>query len=257
MGQDFFTQLSAFLKTIFKTLGQSFRVVAFVRRPHRGINFLKQRVTTKKLTGLPLSVFLVLIIITMLFWVGILKEIIISPSVIRVDADISEALVGAREKNVVIFFRIVSYLGSVFVLPFVVLVSSVLLWIKKKYQFIAPYIFCSIFGTGMILFLKSITGRPRPSIAPVYQERLFSFPSLHSFGAVLIYGFLAYVFISLTKKWQQKINVAFWVFLLILLIGFSRIYLGVHFFSDVIAGYILGILWLAIGINATQIFQKQ
>jgi undecaprenyl-diphosphatase len=257
MGQDFFTQLSVFLKTIFKTLGQSFRRVDFVRRPHRGINFLKQRVTTKKLTGLPLSVFLVLIIITMLFWVGILKEIIISPSVIRVDADISEALVGAREKNVVIFFRTVSYLGSVFVLPFVVLVSSVLLWIKKKYQFIVPYIFCSVFGTGMILFLKSITGRPRPSIAPVYQERLFSFPSLHSFGAVLIYGFLAYVFISLTKKWQQKINVAFWVFLLILLIGFSRIYLGVHFFSDVIAGYILGILWLAIGINTTHIFKKQ
>jgi undecaprenyl-diphosphatase len=257
MGQDFFAQLAAFIKAVFTYLHHNFTQVGFVRHHPKGINFLRHRVTNQKITGFPLTLMFVLMLIIMLFWGGILKGVSDSPRINHTDVFVSKALFDARENNVVKLFWITTYFGSVWVLLPLSVFSTVLLWIKKEYQYIAPFIFCIFGGTGMVLILKLITGRPRPTLAPIYQERLFSFPSLHSFGALLIYGFIAYIVVSITHKWQQKINCIFLAVLVVSAVGFSRLYLGVHFLSDVIAGYILAGLWLLLGISLTKIFKRK
>ncbi|MFZ1586333.1 MAG: phosphatase PAP2 family protein, partial [Saprospiraceae bacterium] len=80
-----------------------------------------------------------------------------------------------------------------------------------------------------------------------YQEYSYSFPSGHSMAAVAFYGMIFYLIIRNNLSHRLFWFVAGIVF--ILLIGFSRIYLGVHFLTDVLAGYVLGLLWLLLGLS--------
>jgi len=89
-------------------------------------------------------------------------------------------------------------------------------------------------------------------------EKSFSFPSGHATIAVALFGFLSYIIIREYQSWRVKVNIFFTTLLLIILIGFSRIYLGVHYVSDVWEGYLLGALWLIIGISISQyLFSKK
>ncbi|MBI3458652.1 lamin tail domain-containing protein [Candidatus Azambacteria bacterium] len=121
--------------------------------------------------------------------------------------------------------------------------------VKKQYFDIAA-LFTTLFSGGLLTFLiKTITKRPRPEWPfPVYYEPSFSFPSFHATGAVLLYGFIIYlVWQNSSSRKIRRFSFVLSIFI-ILVIGFSRLYLGVHYFSDVVAGYILGILCLIGGI---------
>ena len=91
----------------------------------------------------------------------------------------------------------------------------------------------------------------------MYIEDTFSFPSGHATIAVGFYGFLVYILFRQIKNWKYKINALFFSITLILAIGLSRLYLGVHFLSDVWGGYLLGALWLLIGITISEWLQHR
>ena len=91
--------------------------------------------------------------------------------------------------------------------------------------------------------------RERP-LAPIpfYVENSFSFPSWHAVGGVAFYMSLAYIVYKLTHKKSLKMLVVVFAITTVMLLGFSRLYLGVHFPSDVIAGFLIGAIWVIIGI---------
>ncbi len=102
--------------------------------------------------------------------------------------------------------------------------------------------------------LKEIVARPRPSaLVTSIVETGFSFPSWHAVASVALYGFLAYVLARFYPNHRKAIFVAASV--IIVSIGMSRLYLGVHFPSDVLAGYALGGLWLTLGIRIVRKLQ--
>ena len=125
-------------------------------------------------------------------------------------------------------------------------------WIvKKKYSWVVSFLLTLLASEGSVSLIKHVIARPRPMLVAVYQENSFSFPSGHATIAVTFYGFLLFLFWKQLRKKTRMILLAtylLWVFL----IGLSRIYLGVHYVSDVFAGYILGSIWLLIGIYSTK-----
>jgi membrane-associated phospholipid phosphatase len=101
--------------------------------------------------------------------------------------------------------------------------------------------------------LKNFFERERPNINIIIEADGFSFPSGHSMGSMTYYGFLVYLVIRGKGKPLSKLGLAILLCLVIVLIGISRIYLGVHYPSDVLAGFVAGSIWLVICISLLEI----
>lgn len=110
---------------------------------------------------------------------------------------------------------------------------------------------CGSIATTEIL--KLLVQRTRPGAPfPLIAETSYSFPSAHATAAVALYGFLAYIILRRTSSRLASICIGTGTALIILFIGLSRLYLGVHYATDVIGGFIIGGLFLAAGIYITQ-----
>ena len=106
--------------------------------------------------------------------------------------------------------------------------------------------------SGLIVFVsKMLTQRPRPDFALIDIPKSFSFPSGHTLTSIVFYITLWYL-LSYKSNKKVKITTFILTIMLVLLIGVSRIYLGVHYFSDVIGGIILAIPILTIIFNVTK-----
>ena len=97
--------------------------------------------------------------------------------------------------------------------------------------------------------LKIIVQRPRPTEYRIINEAGYSFPSGHSMVSMAFYGFLIYLIYKNIKNKYLKISLIIILSLLIVMIGISRIYLGVHYTSDVCAGFLVSLSYLIIYIN--------
>ena len=125
----------------------------------------------------------------------------------------------------------------------VALVAAVYFFIKRK-RYQASLIFMSTAG-GLVLgaITKWLVNRPRP-LGGLIQETGLSFPSQHSLMALIFFSLVLFIFAEKIKnQWLRNLFIAGDIFLIIL-VGFSRIYLKVHWFSDALAGFALGLFWL-------------
>lgn len=101
-------------------------------------------------------------------------------------------------------------------------------------------------ATFLNIFLKNIIQRPRPDDFRLINETGYSFPSGHSMISMAYYGYLIYLIFKFVKNKKLKTFLITFLCILILTIGLSRIYLGVHYTSDVIAGFVLSVSYLII-----------
>jgi undecaprenyl-diphosphatase len=129
----------------------------------------------------------------------------------------------------------------------IVVAALSIMWNRRSY--VVPFL-VTIAGSQLFASLgKRLVHRPRPSIA-YYVEPSFSFPSGHAALSMALYGFVAYILLrNVKRKRRSRTFILFLMLAIIFLVGLSRIYLGVHFLSDVWSGYLLGALWLIIGIS--------
>ncbi len=135
------------------------------------------------------------------------------------------------------FYKIFTYLGSFYTLMIIALLMLIVL--KNKKLGIGLSVNLIIVGVLNVL-LKIIVRRPRPEDINIITESGFSFPSGHAMMSIALYGMLIYFVYKFIKNKGLKIFLMILLGALILLIGASRIYLGVHYFSDVLAGYLIG-----------------
>ncbi len=138
--------------------------------------------------------------------------------------------------------KIITALGGTTILS-VAAVLLVLYFFYKKRKAEALFAFVVVFG-GMVSSqaIKQILQIPRP-VHTLVRETTFSFPSGHATMSVVFFGVLYYLVRHHLKIHHERL-LALFAIIFPLLVGFSRIYLGAHWFSDVIGGLLLGIFWL-------------
>ncbi|MGP4075460.1 phosphatase PAP2 family protein [Halobacillus sp. K22] len=153
------------------------------------------------------------------------------------------------------FFGWVTEAGSVTIITVMsILLFVYLLFFSPFSRWVGIYFAVNMIGiSALTKGLKLIFERQRPDVLAEYDGTGFSFPSGHSTGAMVFYGFLIYLIgISrLRKGWKWLFNSL--LATLILGVGLSRVYLGVHYFTDIIAGFLFGLAWLMICIAALEV----
>ena len=149
----------------------------------------------------------------------------------------------------------VTFLGEPTVLAWLSLTFGLVLLVQKQWS---SFIITVITATGAIvlnLWLKNMFSRARPELwERIIDVSFYSFPSGHAMISLVIYGFIGYWLASSLKSWRIPI-IGITIFL-IAAIGLSRLYLGVHWPTDVIAGYAAGLVWLITCILSLEVARK-
>jgi undecaprenyl-diphosphatase len=156
-------------------------------------------------------------------------------------------------------FRVVSALGSPVAMGIVGAGGALFLLVRRKWVMFAAWI-AAFGGAGLLtIVLKNVIRRPRPLAAAEFlYGTTFSFPSGHALGSLVGYGMLAYVIGSTwVESRRGRLRLAIAAAVLVIAVGMSRLCLGVHYFSDVIAGYAVGVLWLSVCISGLQVAQRR
>lgn len=150
----------------------------------------------------------------------------------------------------------ITQLGDPSVVVIIVTVTLGMLWLQNHRSeakiFAIACLGAVILNSGMKLFFA----KPRPHLFPsLISETSFSFPSGHALGSLVMYGFLAYLLSSHFPKFSQFIYAL--AVVTIAAIGLSRIYIGVHWPTDIIAGYGVGYIWLILCITMLKLQTRQ
>lgn len=193
--------------------------------------------------------YLLFIIIICLVITGFILEDVYEREILEFDK-LAFSLFKIRTPLLTKIFLIITNLGSPYVLIVLTLLSFLLK--NKKLSFIITG------NLGLITIinqvLKFIIKRPRPSDLFLVVETGYSFPSGHSMVSLSFYGLLIYFIYKYFKNKKLKIFLITFLSLIIILIGISRVYLGVHFVSDVISGFLLSLSYLMIFIKVINKF---
>lgn len=142
--------------------------------------------------------------------------------------------------------KIVTQLAS----PIFLVILTILLMVFIKNNNIRKYICVNLIVSTILNFgIKNIVRRTRPEGFRIIEESGYSFPSGHSMVSMAFYGLLIYLIYKKVDNKYLKNCLIFLLSIIILLIGLSRIYLGVHYTSDVLAGFLLGISYLIVFVS--------
>ena len=163
------------------------------------------------------------------------------------DVKFSAWLQSHRTPTLTILLRVGTELGSTWTaIATAGIFGLYLLWRKRIYWLAVVWL--SVFGgMGLNRLLKYSFQRPRPSLDdPILSLTGYSFPSGHTMAATVLYGVLAAFLVTKIKAWQWRALILGVAGCLILLVGFSRIYLGAHYLSDVVAAMAEGLAWLSL-----------
>lgn len=154
------------------------------------------------------------------------------------------------------FMKTITFFGNHrFLIP-AYLVLIVYYVYKKRFRLAANITAIGLTSTGVLFLLKVIFQRQRPVDPLIMDVAGFSFPSGHSFSSFTFYGVIIYIVLRSRLKKIWKIILSTLLFLFAAVIAYSRVYLRVHYPSDVVAGFCLSVVWLTLAFvvfNSTKI----
>lgn len=156
------------------------------------------------------------------------------------DTTIQSFVRGQLPDGLTQFFRLITVSGNVLSQVIIVAVATIIFFLLK-WKSEAYFILASGSLAGIIIMvMKLIYHRHRPTLEHLVFAPGFSFPSGHALGSIMIFGALALILMGRVHSRGAKLAIQILIAMFIILVGLSRIYLGVHFPSDVIGGFVLG-----------------
>ncbi len=220
--------------------------------------FMGRRLSPGGYLGLHLTIGIVLTVVALVIFYNLAAEVVHRRTLVEFDAALAQTLYDNVTPVEVKIFQIVTQLGGRLA-TFVIGIGVGLILIFYRRHLLLLTWAVAILGNSLLnAVLKALFQRKRPEFPnPFLVESNWSFPSGHAMGAVVIYGMLVYLLVVFIKSRVNKFIVVNLVIIFIILIGVSRLYLGVHFFSDVIAGYVAGAGWLAIVISGAEVARRR
>ena len=204
---------------------------------------------------LTIAVSAVLFVIALNGFVELTDEIV-ENDLTAVDEAVGEYIVSYRSEALTAYFTFITDLGDRYAYIVTTVLLAVYFFLKKRsWKFIGQTTIVLLLASLSSIVLKRVLNRARPSLEHLVEVNTLSYPSGHSMSAMAFYGFL--IFLCLRYRisgWLRFLLVTVLVFL-ILSIGVRRIYLGVHYPTDVAGGFVGGLIWVAFCAVVFSIFE--
>ena len=199
-----------------------------------------------------------LISLLSLFGFGLMALLVSNHSIYHFDSTVINFIQGLESPVITSFMKIITFLGSS---VFIILLSiSILYFLYKVLNHRSELILfiAALIGSNILcVLLKLFFHRARPDLHRLIEISGYSFPSGHATNAMTVYGILTFILWRNIRTKSGRSLLIITSLIMILLIGISRIYLGVHFPSDVIAGYFTGGFWISTAIWYYQRYKER
>jgi len=219
--------------------------------------FIKNRLTPNEKYGLYLTIGSLFTLFFIYLFFEVLQSYTGQTALIRVDLRIINLVSHFRTSNLNQFMLFITYLAKGEIITVAVIFTLIILFLLHKWSYIQSLLVFVLGGELFVWIIKNIIDRPRPPLTEaLVTETSYSFPSGHTFVSVAFYGLITFFLFDSLKKKSLKIISLILGIILVILIGVSRIYLGAHWPSDVLASYASGLAWLSIIITITHIKKK-
>jgi membrane-associated phospholipid phosphatase len=224
-------------------------------------DFVHRRLDPTERYGLRLTLFVLSLSLAGIPFALLLIQVSSRGAIVRHDESVSQALFTLKAQFPVLAkaFNLISFLGFPPWFWFLIGGASIYLWVKGLRRLVAFLLSTTIGGSIVNTIVKQAVNRPRPTFrdpGAITFETGKSFPSGHSMSSTIAYGALVLIFLPLIpKRWRVPALIG--TVLLVLLIGIARLGLGVHYLSDVLGGYVLGLAWLIASTAAFSIWRVE
>ncbi|MGH9223295.1 MAG: bifunctional DedA family/phosphatase PAP2 family protein [Acidimicrobiales bacterium] len=217
------------------------------RRFRAPLVFAIGRLRPGQVLGLALTLQLLALGIAGWVFGSLVQDVLTGRGVAGIDEPITRSILERRVEWLTTTMRSFSDLGAAIVL--VIAVLGVGLLARRLTRSWLPLVILGLALLGSVALadmVRPLVGRTKPAMIGLVAGDGFGFPSGHATHAIAVYGALAYLAAGWLRAWSAKVAVWTAAVVLVALIGFSRVYLGVHWATDVLGGYALGAVWLAV-----------
>lgn len=238
-----------------KGISSSPRVIRLEQQHPKIVSFVVRRLSAGSYLGLHLTVGLSISAVFVWIFGGIVEDVIHHDPLVTVDQWVVGRVLYFRSQFATSIMEVITQLGGAKFIASCTLIIVLYLILKKYYYRAAGFVAAIIGGSLLNSILKALIHRPRPiSDTSLITAYGWSFPSGHAMSSVIFYGMIAYLLIKATDSWKLRSLLIIMAVFIATLIGFSRIYLQVHYLSDVLAGLAGGLFWLSICITGLELY---
>jgi len=250
-GREFFAFIRSLWDSFTENLARNPHWQLYVRHHPVLFRMVASRIDRHALYGLPLSLMGVAVLYLVCLYLGCIEQILTNETLVGIDMRLSNLLAVFRHPQITRVMTWITLLSKGMIITGLALIFTLLLMLWRRTPYILPMWFTLLGVESFNILSQQVFHRLRPAVA-LYPEDSYSFPSGHASLAVAFYGFIIFVLLKQIRSYTARMNLLFATLVIILAIGFSRIYLGLHFLSDVWSGYLLGGLWLFIGMSLVE-----
>jgi len=230
----------------------------WIGRHPKSVAFIKDRLSPTGYLGLHLTVGLAISAVFIWILAGITEDILTQDPFVRVDQWMVNQILYFRTPFATHVMTIVTEFGEWEVITIVSILITIYLMVQKRMDRLLCFVAAILGGNFLCLILKMVIHRVRPiSETSLINAAGWSFPSGHSVMSVIFYGMITYLSVRDLRSWRPSVFMATLAGFVIVLIGLSRIYLQVHYLSDVIAGFAGGLFWLTMCLTGLEVYRKK
>src|SRR2546428_1951278 len=221
--------------------------------------FVTARFAREEYLGLHLTIGLAVSLVALWLFGGVTEDVVHHDPLTRFDLSRADWMHAHATPLGYAVSSAISLAGSPVAMAVLALAAAAILSARRRWIVLLGWVAAFAGGGVLNLALKGIIQRPRPLYgAALLHGDSFSFPSGHAMGALIGYGMLAYVLVMLwVERRRAQLAVVATAAVLVAAIGLSRLYLGVHYFSDVVAGFAAGTVWLAACVSGVEVARRQ
>jgi membrane-associated phospholipid phosphatase len=220
-------------------------------------NFIKSRFNIDKKNGLYLTIGATVSAVFFFIFFNFIEDIFDESSLLAFDKNVINISEGIRTPFLNKAMVFITYMGNSYAIAISFLIIVILLIILKKFRYLYSLLISLSSSAIFVILIKNIIGRQRPPIEnALIVLKDFSFPSGHSYMAVAFYGLVIYFIFDILKNNNTKYFILAAGIIFILSLGFSRLYLGVHWPSDVFAGFAAAIALITAIITFLEIKER-